>query len=97
MNVNRELTKAMLQHYGWKNKKMVVVEELSELTKEVCKQERGLGNIHDLVEEMADVYIVLDMIKEHYKITDVLIDAMIDAKESRNRRRLAERLVEADD
>lgn len=90
MFVNRELTKAMLNRYGWENEKIVVLEELSELMKEVCKMERGLGNLSNLVEEMADVYIVLDLIKAHYFISGDEVEMMIANKESRNRRRLGD-------
>ena len=39
--INRGLTKAMLKKYGWNLEKMVVLEEMAELTKEISKMERG--------------------------------------------------------
>ena len=41
----------------------MVIEEMSELTKEICKIKRGKGNYMNLVEEIADVEIMLEQLK----------------------------------
>lgn len=49
---------------------IIVVEELSELTKELTKALRNKGNITGILEELADVSIAVDYIKEIFDITD---------------------------
>lgn len=41
----------------------VAIEEMSELTKEICKHFRGQDNFDAISEEMADVYIMLEQMK----------------------------------
>lgn len=36
---------------------------MSELTKEICKKKRGKDNRMEIIEEMADVYIMLEQLK----------------------------------
>ena len=43
------------REYGVQMQLVVAVEELSEVTKELCKQARGLGDPLALAEEVADL------------------------------------------
>ena len=48
---------------------LMVVEEMSELTKEILKNvNRGKDNVAAIVEETADVEIMLEQLKENYGI-----------------------------
>lgn len=49
----------VIDFYGAKNQLTVCIEELSELIKELCKVQRGIPNVDNIAEEMADVKIVL--------------------------------------
>ena len=50
---------------------LMVVEEMSELTKEILKNvNRGKDNVAAIVEETADVEIMLEQLKENYCIAD---------------------------
>ena len=49
---------------------IIVIEELSELTKELTKALRDKGSIVGIVEELADVSLGIDYIKEIFDITD---------------------------
>ena len=50
---------------------LMVVEEMSELTKEILKNvNRGKDNVAAIVEETADVEIMLEQLKENYGIAD---------------------------
>lgn len=49
--------------YGIAAQLDMAIEEMSELTKEICKIKRGKGNYMNLVEEMADVEIMLEQLK----------------------------------
>jgi len=41
----------------------VLIEEMSELTKEICKMRRGKDNRNEIAEEIADVEIILAQMK----------------------------------
>jgi NTP pyrophosphatase (non-canonical NTP hydrolase) len=49
---------------------IIVMEELSELQKEVSKELRGKGQYHDILQELADVYICIEYIQEICDISD---------------------------
>jgi NTP pyrophosphatase (non-canonical NTP hydrolase) len=58
---------------GSKHQLNVAVEELAELTKEITKMNRGKGSVSKLIEEIADVEIMLEQIMEmypHYQLKD---------------------------
>lgn len=52
-----------LHHYGGELQTMVCIEEMSELTKELCKHARGESNVDAIAEEIADVEIMLAQMK----------------------------------
>ncbi len=56
---------AAITKYGEKNQQMMAIEEMSELTKAICKYWRSPSpdTIKDILEEMADVEIMLDQLK----------------------------------
>lgn len=63
--------------YGKQAQLDVAVEEMAELTKEIIKSKRGTSNYHQIVEELADVYIMMTQIRLIYGIYDEeLINAM---------------------
>lgn len=55
---NDILTGAILK-YGFESQTMMAIEEMSELTKEICKTKRGQFEKEHILEEMADVQIML--------------------------------------
>lgn len=59
----------VLAFYGYDMERMVAIEEMSELTKELSKQKRGEGNRDHLIEEIADVYLCLEKIEQMNNIT----------------------------
>lgn len=89
-----------MDRYGIERQSLVAMEELSELQKAISKLVRnpeektkplefkGLRN--NLIEEMADVIICMDQLKEYYKIKASDIQTIIDSKQARQRRRLEE-------
>lgn len=73
----------------YKDKQLIVaIEELSELQKELCKTLRGNINKENIIEELADVYIMLDQIKIYFSITCNEVKEMIDKKIERTKERL---------
>ena len=57
-----ELFKKAIEVFGEDAQYRMVIEETSELTKEICKHFRGDNNEHRIDEEMADVAIMLSQL-----------------------------------
>ncbi len=65
------ILKRALQTWGEQPQMLMVVEEMSELMKEILKNiNRKKDNIAQIIEETADVEIMLEQLKENYSITD---------------------------
>jgi len=65
--------KQAIETYGERAQKLMAIEEMSELTKEICKDFRGLLDRGHLIEEMADVLITIEQLAIIYEISDVAI------------------------
>lgn len=60
-----------LRTWGEQAQMLMVVEEMSELTKEILKNiNRKKDNIAEIIEETADVEIMLDQLKANYGIEE---------------------------
>ncbi|MBQ4399988.1 MAG: hypothetical protein II830_01690 [Alphaproteobacteria bacterium] len=57
-----------IDFFGVTSQKIMVIEEMSELTKELCKELRNRGNVEQIADELADVEITLAQIKMIYDI-----------------------------
>lgn len=70
MDINQEnkIYRDAIDFFGDESQKIMVVEEMSELTKELCKELRGRGDVEHLADELADVEIMLSQIKIIYNI-----------------------------
>ena len=60
-----------IDFFGDISQKIMVLEEMSELTKELCKDLRDRGNTESIAEEIADVEITLAQIKMIYNIHNI--------------------------
>lgn len=80
-----------IMEYGAYAQSMMLLEEMSELQKEICKSYRGKDNAEQIAEEIADVEIMLAQVKMIYGVAE-------DAEKWRNAKvkRLWERLVGKD-
>lgn len=54
---------AAIKTYGADAQKKMLLEEMAELQKEICKNWRGQANLEKIADEMADVEIMLDQMK----------------------------------
>lgn len=79
--------------YGKDMQLNVAIEEFSELIKEICKHKRGEDNRDNIIEEMADCYIMLRQMEIIFDITPYEIEKAMHEKKAR----LAERLAESED
>ncbi len=66
-----KVLKRALETWGEQPQMLMVVEEMSELMKEILKNiNRKKDNITQIIEETADVEIMLEQLKENYGIAD---------------------------
>ena len=82
--------KLLLENQSVDVNKMIAVEELSELQKEICKDLRSFDRREEIKEEMADVYICLQLLKEIYNFSDEDLEKMYERKMRRNIERIKE-------
>ena len=85
--MNNDLYQLVLDKWGVDAQLTVVVEELSELIKEVCKMKRNIGHLNHLAEEIADVEIMCEQLRYIYSL-DIDVEAWKNSKLTR----LADRL-----
>lgn len=100
VEIDARVNDETMDRYGIERQSLVAMEELSELQKAISKLVRNpeektkplefKGLRHNLIEEMADVIICMDQLKEYYNITHAEIQISIDSKQARQRRRLEE-------
>lgn len=57
-----EVLRRAIERYGAKSQINMAIEEMSELTKELCKHLRGRENRNHISEEIADVAIMLQQL-----------------------------------
>lgn len=71
----KEIYKRALAAWGKNAQMLQVVEEMSELTKEIIKNvNRDKHNIDEIVEEAADVEIMLEQLKSCYNIENAVAE-----------------------
>lgn len=80
--------KKAIDLYGEKAQKLMAIEEMSELTKEICKDFRGKLNREHLIEEVADVTITIDQLMIMYEISGEEVGLMRIKKVERLKERL---------
>lgn len=88
---HKEITdtyKQAISAYGEKAQKLMAIEEMSELTKEICKDFRGKMDREHLIEEIADVTITIDQLMMMYGISGNEIEQMRERKIDRLKERL---------
>lgn len=88
-----KIYKQAIKTYGKKAQKLMAIEEMSELTKEICKDFRGKLDREHLIEEMTDVLITMDQMMIMYEISVNEIKQMREGKLER----LKERMDKAND
>ena len=67
------------------NQLIVAIEELSELQKELCKYFRGKPNLNHITEELSDVLIMCETVKQFFNISENDIEKIISEKLERIR------------
>lgn len=78
----RVLERAILT-YGVDAQKVMIFEEIAELQKEICKDMRGANNREAIIEETADLLIMIEQLKMMLHITDEELEKVIEFKLNR--------------
>lgn len=85
--------KIIADFYGPEKQTLQACEELAELMQAIIKRSksRNSANFDNLIEELADVKIMLEQIKYFNHIGDEIIDGVIDEKLTRQLGRITEK------
>ena len=86
--VSSYVVKKSIEHYGKDVQSTVCMEECAELIQAISKQKRGKQDKSNLAEEMADVIICIEMLKQIYNITEDAIYSWIINKQERTIERI---------
>ena len=86
--IDRKIISNSIQHYGMDNQSTVCMEECAELIQAISKAKRGKINRDNMIEEIADVLICIEMLKQMYMISDEKINGWIEKKQAREAERM---------
>lgn len=93
----RSIMAKIISYYGHEPQKMMLLEEMAELQKEICKDMRGMPNPEAIIAEVADVLIMLEQIQMMYHISETELHAVTNEKLHRQLRRIEDEKVELSD
>ena len=86
--IDSDIIKRSIEHYGKDVQSTVCMEECAELIQAISKEKRGKPDKSNLAEEMADVIICIEMLKQIYNITEDEIYSWVIAKQERTIKRI---------
>lgn len=81
--IDKSIITKSIDYYGIETQSTVCMEECSELIQAISKEKRGKHDLEHLAEEIADVEICIEMIKQMYCIDNSYVDIWIDKKQER--------------
>ena len=84
----KELYRSAVAKFGQFQQIDSAIEEMSELTKELCKFKRGVDNRDAIVEEFADTIICLEQIKLMFMLNEEEVRNCMDYKLDRLEKRI---------
>ena len=88
MSEEIEIMRAAIRKNGKAMQTVVAIEEMSELQKELSKFIRGKGNRDNLIEEVADVLVMITQIQLMYHIPDDEVERIMHLKLNRLKERM---------
>lgn len=88
VKIDNEIIKDSIVYYGKDAQSTVCMEECAELIQAISKEKRGESDKDHLAEEMADVLISIELLKEIYEVSNEQINEWIDEKQKRIRLRM---------
>ena len=88
MSEEIETMKDAIRKNGKAMQTVVAIEEMSELQKELSKFIRGKGNRENLIEEVADVLVMITQIQLMYALPDDEVERIMRLKLNRLKERI---------
>lgn len=85
VKIDNEIIKDSIVYYGKDVQSTVCMEECAELIQAISKEKRGKSDKNNLAEEMADVLISIELLKEIYDVSNEQINEWVDKKQKRIR------------
>lgn len=85
--INTDIIKQSINYYGIDTQSTVCMEECAELIQAISKAKRGKLDNENMTEEIADVLICIEMLKELYGLQDCEIENWIARKQEREKDR----------
>ena len=85
VKIDNEIIKDSIVYYGKDVQSTVCMEECAELIQAISKEQRGKSDKNHLAEEMADVLISIELLKEIYDVSNEQINEWVDKKQKRIR------------
>lgn len=92
IKIDKGIIEKSIKHYGEEIQSTVCMEECAELIQVISKAKRGKLDTDNMIEEIADVLICIEMLKQIYNISDYSIENWIDRKQERILRRMEDRV-----
>ena len=86
--IDSNVVKKSIEHYGADLQTVVCMEECAELIQAISKMKRGKDNRNNLIEEIADVMICIEILKQVYGISDNEIQNYVCQKQNRSIERM---------
>lgn len=82
-NIDESIITKSIKHYGVEIQGTVCMEECAELIQAISKAKRGKFDENNMTEEIADVLICIEILKQIYNIPDYSIKNWIERKQKR--------------
>lgn len=82
-SIDENVIAKSIEVYGVENQSTVCMEECAELIQAVSKAKRGKLDENNMTEEIADILICVEMLKQLYNISDEYISKWISYKQKR--------------
>ena len=86
--IDSNVVKKSIEHYGADLQTVVCMEECEELIQAISKMKRGKDNRDNLIEEVADVMICIEILKQVYGISENDIQNYVCQKQNRSIERM---------
>lgn len=82
-NIDESIIAKSIKHYGAEIQSTVCIEKCAELIQAISKAKRGKFDENNMTEEIADVLICIEILKQIYNIPDYSIKNWIERKRKR--------------
>lgn len=86
--IDSNIIRHSIEHYGKDMQLTVCMEECAELIQAISKEKRGKSDRSHLVDEMADVLICIQILRQIYDVPEDSLDCHVAIKQERIMRRI---------